>query len=104
MRRAMLLAVWMVLFLGITTLAFGVGTEECMIVRKEIQSARGSLDQFYSVYEAHRPSGSARCNDLRGEWFCFQCLDSGGIKLIHVLLRDKAVPDIKGYGCPCKRE
>jgi len=104
MRRAVLVGIGMVLFVGMSTLAFGTGSEECVEVRKQIQSAKGSLEKFYSVFDAHRPSGSAKCQDLHGEWFCFQCLDSDGMKLIQVLLRDNAVPYIKGYGCRCQRE
>ncbi|MBI4965781.1 MAG: hypothetical protein HY913_21060 [Desulfomonile tiedjei] len=74
---------------------------ECLDLRKLVEQEIKSADKFSLTFQTY---GVAECKNVQGRWFCLECEESGGSKLLSVQEDLKGKLQFKGYGCQCREK
>jgi tetratricopeptide (TPR) repeat protein len=80
---------------------------ECVELGKLIKSELDSPDSFvttFRAYSATERGERGECKDIDGNYYCFECEESGMQKLVYVWKDSRGKLHFKKYGCPCSKQ
>lgn len=98
MKKVLLFAMFLSILFGQATYSSAIS---CLELANMLREEMNNPDKLIQTYRAY---GVAKCQNVDGDWLCFECVEGDARKILQIVRNPKTgLQEFKRYGCPCSK-